>query len=186
MGFEGTTASRVGGLEMTREQSLLVLKTLASAFPRNPATVEATREQYIKCFSDLKFETAQVAADVLIKQNNYFPTIAEFRASYNAATRTSCPEGANYCGTDCKVCQNKGFVIFLKHGYEFVAYCTECQRGGDWNYDGRNMSGRNKSEYFIPPIQRYLSWGDIVKNRDVNGRVNLGGEFSKNICLDEI
>jgi hypothetical protein len=174
----------MGGLEMTREETLLILKSLASAYPRHSVTSSEAREQYIKCLLDLKYDTAEVAVDLCLKQLKYFPTIAEFRAFYYSAIKSDCSDQTAYCGTYCKVCQNKGFVIFLKFGYEFVAHCTECQRGNSWKYDGRKLTGRDRSENFIPPIQQYSLWGDVVKNRDVNGRVDLGGEFSKNLCLD--
>lgn len=79
---------------MTTEEGLAVMELLTYAYPKADIPTE-TVMLYIKCMSDIPFDTARIAVMNHITEKNFFPSIAELRqAALTADPHSYLPDAA--------------------------------------------------------------------------------------------
>lgn len=71
---------------MTPEQAAEIMDSLKAAYPRAEVSDE-TWKLYIRHFTGLDFEVAARAVDIWVRDEQWFPTIAEFRGAFRRARR---------------------------------------------------------------------------------------------------
>lgn len=155
-------------MEVNRKQALELIKRLAGLYPNGPLTNDYAREEYVKEFFRMDFDLATIAVNESIKICRFCPSIAEIRGIY--LERLSDANKNKKIDGQCNVCKNSGVILVKKDEYTYGTYCTECERGQTFNYNGRNCTER-KSEYYCAPITQYCKseeveflrgWNDII------------------------
>lgn len=153
------------------------LKLIDSVFKGGNLTEnKLAKEEYLKVLGTIDMDLMQQVFDDLAKKYKFFPSISEIYEVYNEIkTEKREREKIIQPDTTCYSCENRGFVIYKnQYNCEYVLYCTECDKGKEYAYQGKNNSQRYnaKTDYFVEPVTKYfdieeLNAKNMFKNHNI-------------------
>ena len=129
---------------MTQQQAIQIKQRLQNMFPNQ---THYSNEEFTKIFlryiMPLNFEKAVKAVELIMRNNKYIPSIAEFNQAYmTIATNMASKADDMSKYAECEICGKSGFLIYSKEFegviYDFIAYC-KCERGKRWQISGNDF-----------------------------------------------
>ncbi|MCX8132109.1 MAG: hypothetical protein N3I35_18670 [Clostridia bacterium] len=150
------------GLEAVR-----ILKRLESLWIKCPFEERpGQKEEYAQFLLKYDYKTMDKAIDISATQAKFFPTLAELTEAYISAQEQIRSNRESQSEQQmCYVCMNKGFISHKINVYEmadgrkapleYILYCTECEKGETFKYDGRNCKD-HKTNYITEPVNKYF------------------------------
>lgn len=144
---------------MTREDAIKIIHRLDAAFTYTQKLDENyVRDEYIKTLESVSSADCNEVLDNMIMSNRkelalpgeLLEACRIIEAERKVNQKVIEPDGT------CYVCENKGFVLHENQYHcEYVLYCTECEKGKEFQYDGRQLK-KDKTDYFIEPVTKYF------------------------------
>lgn len=145
---------------MNKQQAMGFIRTISNIFVdiEKKMNIEETREQYIKVLVNYEELIVQKAIDNLIMTTKYLPSIPELIEMLRNVEKLQ--RVVRVESNICLVCLGEGFILHNT----YPLYCTECEKGKEYMYDGQNNgtdkagkpSQSPKSEYYIEPATKYF------------------------------
>jgi hypothetical protein len=123
----------------------------------------------------LNFDRAEKAVGLVVREAKFFPTVAEFDTAYkNVYARAETIEK-----TSCETCEGNGFIEYIRviegHSYDFMAYCSNCSAGQQWEINTKNG-------YYTKPSSEILL-DEFIRQ---NPKHSVQAGQSKNILHEKI
>lgn len=137
---------------MNIRETAEILGYLAAAWPKYELAEETVRV-WVDQFEDVSFEHAQRAAKQIVAKDEWFPSVARFRAALGVELRLQPAE------LGCDRCE-RGFVL-LENGE--VTFCSDCRpsayvpalSSGEPERDGWEQGiGLVRQNLALPPADR--------------------------------
>jgi hypothetical protein len=154
---------------MTKNEAVKIIKRVRFAFAKHNIDLdsEETGQEYINSIISLDYKTMDSAVDSLKEQVKFTPTIADLLDQYSVKIQARKYEYKS--DKICPICHNAGCVIVREYindmPYDFAYYCTRCEFGKDFNYDGQKCADppkSRKSDYKSQPIDKILDVEEFI------------------------
>lgn len=155
---------------MERQQAVDLIRILASVYIQMPFEQEQTREEYVKFFLPLNYNQSLQTVEKCKLNYKYCPAISDLYETYKAVgveIRESMPT------ENCTICNGLGYIVHTKmeqfetasgkkiqYPYQYALYCTECTKGEQFKYNGREVKS-HKSDNYTEPVDKYYNLDDL-------------------------
>lgn len=150
---------------MTKEQAVEIVKKIHSLYSKSNLDNDFAREQYINTLTEMDYECAKSAMHVCFQECKFLPTIAEIREKYLYFYKQKQPAATSPTGQRCRLCKGVGIFLVEKDGYDYGAFCPECEAGQRYAYKGQDCKDR-KSDYECKPITHYIQLSELYSKRN--------------------
>jgi hypothetical protein len=157
---------------MTEALAIQYLRTFAMQYGDKGLDYPEVRNNYTKIMSEFADAIVQECIDNLIKVCKYCPKPAEVYEECKRLEKIDNDNRALLGNQDyCYVCDNTGVVCHRTKECDISLYCTECEKGQENKYDGRQC--KKKSDYYISPVTKYYDIEEL-KARNMFNAKNKG------------
>jgi excinuclease UvrABC ATPase subunit len=149
-----------------------ILDRLECVFLNTPLSKPGAKQEYVKFFFTCDYDVAEKTIDkIILDGTKFFPTISEINALYkNMEAIELSNKKFNADGNICMVCNGDGFIVHKIKTIDYVLYCTECEKGRDFKYDGRNNSKNAKSIYYTEPVTKFYDVNQLTAENSFKDR----------------
>lgn len=175
---------------MDKESATGLLLMLSMYYHDKSFENKVKRDAWIKNLMELEYMPAQNAIDTIIKTHTTFmPVFADIYQEYQNEYK----ETKAKITTDCPYCKGLGYIVHTKKTeyetnngdkkylyHQYPLYCTECQQGEQYKYNGRE-SKNHKTDYIIEPITKYYNLDDLVDKNWTDGKAIPAPDYVREV-----